>query len=357
MTKYPCLEFDLRKLRHNAAVIQKLCSVKGIEIVGITKGFTAIPEIVKVMIDSGIQLLGDSRLENIQVLKDAGFKNDVMLIRIPMLHEVDLVVRLASCSLNSEIVVMKALSSEAIKQGKIHDVILMVELGDLREGVLPEELQDTIQKILSLKGIRLRGLGVNLNCVSGIQPTVKNLTELVKLAQKSEKELGINLKILSGGSTSTVALIAQNTIPHQINQLRIGEGILLGHTDIFTPLDDTFQDAITLSAEIIELKEKVSTPRGLVSRDAFGQIPKTESAGIRKRAILAIGKQDVYPEHLAPLDKKLNIIAASSDHLVIDVTDSNRKYRVGGAIQFQPSYPGILSATTSKYVSVQFKDE
>jgi ornithine racemase len=357
MRKYPCLEFDLGKIRHNATTIQKLCSVKGIKIVGITKGFSAIPEIVQTMIDSGIKLLGDSRLENIQSLKTAGFKNEMMLIRIPMLHEVEQVVRLASCSLNSEIVVLEALSSAAVEQGKIHEIILMVDLGDLREGVLPEQIRETIQKILPLKGIRLMGLGVNLNCVSGIQPTVDNLTELVTLCQKTEKELGLNLKILSGGATSSLALVTQDTMPKGINQLRIGEGILLGHTDIFTSLNNTFQDAITLSAEIIELKQKESTPRGLIFRDAFGQIPKHQNVGVRKRAILAIGKQDVYPDHLSPLDKALNIIAASSDHLVVDVTDSSRKYRVGEAIQFQPSYPGILSATTSKYVSILFKHE
>jgi ornithine racemase len=354
MRKYPCLEIDLGKLRHNATIIKKLCADKGIEIVGITKGFTAIPEVVQAMVDSGIKLLGDSRLENIQSLKTAGFKNEMMLIRIPMLHEAGQVVRLASCSLNSEIIVIEALSAAAIEQKKIHDIILMVDLGDLREGVLPDQIQKTIQKLLPLKGIRLTGLGVNLNCVSGIQPTVDNLTELVTLCQKTEKELGLDLKILSGGSTSSLALVTQNTMPERINQLRIGEGILLGHSDIDTQLDDTFQDAFILAAEIIELKQKETTPRGLVFRDAFGQIPKHQNVGVRKRAILALGKQDVYPEYLSPLDEKINVVAASSDHLIVDVTDSGVEYQIGKEIRFILTYPGILSTTTSKYVSLRF---
>ena len=353
MRKNPCLEINLGKLRRNAEVIHTLCSNKGIEIIGITKGFTAIPKIARVMIECGINVLGDSRLENIKSLRTAGIEVEMMLIRIPMLHEVDLVVQLVDCSLNSEISVIEALSSSANKQKKIHDIILMVDLGDLREGVLPEKIQDTIQKILPLKGIRLKGLGVNFNCVSGIQPTVENLTELVTLRQKIEKELGLDLKILSGGATSSLALVTQNTIPDQINQLRIGEGILLGHSDILTPIENTFQDAFLLSAEIIELKQKESTPRGLVFRDAFGQIPKHQTTGLRNRAILAIGKQDVYPDHLSPLDKEIKLIAASSDHLIVDVTDSGVEYQVGQEIQFTLSYPGILSTTTSKYVSVR----
>lgn len=352
MRKNPRIEFNLRKLQHNVTTIYNMCAAKGVEIVGVTKGFTAIPEIARVMVDGGIKTLGDSRLENIQVLRAAGIKAEMMLIRIPMLHEVDLVVKLVNCSLNSEIAIIKELSDAAIKQGKIHDIILMLDLGDLREGLLPEDTLDTVKDIITLKGVRLKGLGVNFNCISGLEPTVDKLMELVTLSLKIEKELGINLEILSGGSTSSLALVVKHTIPGGINQLRIGEGILLGHTDIFTNLEDTCQDSIILSAEIIELKQKESIPRGSIARDSFGKVPKFKANGIRKRAILAIGKQDIYPDHLSPLDKNITIIAASSDHLVVDVTDSTTSLQIGDEIQFIPTYPGILSSTTSKYVNV-----
>jgi len=354
MKKYPCLEIDLGKVSHNVAEINKLATAKGIEIIGIIKGFNAIPEIVQAMIKSGLKFLGASRLENIQPLIAAGIKAEMMLIRIPMLHEVDSVVKLTNCSLNSEISVMEALSLAAIKQNKIHDIILMVDLGDLREGILPEEVYDTAKKIIPLKGIHLKGLGVNFDCVSGFQPSVSALNELVILSQKIEKDLGIVLEVVSGGSTSSLGLVVQDTIPSQVNQLRVGEGILLGHSDIFTNLENTFQDAFILSAEIIELKNKESVPTGKIGRNSFGEIPKFQAEGVRKRAILAVGKQDVYPDHLNPLDKKIKIIAASSDHLIIDVTDSTIDYKVGDEIQFIPSYPGILSITTSKYVSLRF---
>lgn len=352
MRKNPRIVFNLGKLQHNVTTIYNMCAAKGVEIVGVTKGFTAIPEIARVMVDGGIKTLGDSRLENIQVLREAGIKAEMMLTRIPMLHQVDLVVKLVNCSLNSEIVIIKELSDTAIKQGKIHDIILMVDLGDLREGLLPEDTLDTVKDIITLKGVRLKGLGVNFNCISGIEPTVDKLMELVNLSLKIEKELGCNLEILSGGNTSSLALVVKHTIPGGINQLRIGEGILLGHTDLFTNLEDTYQDSIILSAEIIELKQKESIPRGSIARDSFGKIPKFKANGIRKRAILAIGKQDIYPDHLSSLDKNITIIAASSDHLVVDVTESTTSLQIGDEIQFIPTYPGILSSTTSKYVKV-----
>ena len=352
MKKNPRIEFNLEKLQHNVATICNMCATKGINIVGVTKGFTAIPEIAQVMLDGGIKTLGDSRLENIQVLRSAGIKAEMMLTRIPMLHEVKLVLKLVNCSLNSEIVIIKELSDTAIKNDKVHDIILMVDLGDLREGILPGDTLDAVKDIITMKGVQLKGLGANFNCLSGIEPTVDNLMELVTLSVAIEKELGINLEILSGGSTSSLALVVNRTIPEKVNQLRIGEGILLGHSDILTNLEDTYQDSIILSAEIIELKQKESTPRGAIVRDSFGKIPKFKSNGIRKRAILAIGKQDIYPDHLSPLDKKIAIIAASSDHLVVDVTDSITSLQIGDEIQFIPTYPGILSSTTSKYVKV-----
>lgn len=352
MRKNPRIEFNLEKLQHNVTTIYNMCAAKGIDIVGITKGFTAIPEIAQVMFEGGIKTLGDSRLENIQILRSAGIKAKMMLTRIPMFHEVNLVLKLVNCSLNSEIVIIKELSDTAIKKDKIHDIILMVDLGDLREGILPEDTLDAVRDIITMKGVRLTGLGTNFNCLSGVEPTVDNLMELVSLSVSIEKELGINLEILSGGSTSSLALVVKHTIPEKVNQLRIGEGILLGHSDILTNLEDTYQDSIIVFAEIIELKQKESTPRGEIVRDSFGKLPKFKENGIRKRAILAIGKQDIYPEHLSPLDKRITIIGASSDHLVVDVTDSTTSLQIGDEIQFIPTYPGILSSTTSKYVKV-----
>ncbi len=352
MRKNPRIELNLNKLRQNIATIYNLCAAKGVEVVGVTKGLAALPVIAQVMVDGGIKVVGDSRLENILTLREAGIKAKMMMIRIPMLHEVDLVVKLADCSLNSEIIVIQGLSTAAIKQKKNHNIILMVDLGDLREGVLPTDVFGLVKEIRTLKGVRLKGLGVNFNCISGIDPTPEKLLELVSLSTKIEKDLGIKLEILSGGNTSSLALVVNDTLPEQINQLRIGEGILLGHTDIFTDLKGTFQDPIKLFAEIIELKQKESTPLGSISRDSFGQIPKIKAMGVRTRAILAIGKQDIYPDDLSPLDQNITIVAASSDHLVVDVTKSTTSFKVGDEIQFIPTYPGILSAITSKYVKV-----
>ena len=78
-----------------------------------------------------------------------------------------------------------------------------------------------------------------------------------------------------------------------------------------------------LEAQIIELKSKRSLPIGEIGVDAFGQRPYYEDRGIIRRAILAIGKQDTDPDSMISLDEKIDILGASSDHLILDVSKSD----------------------------------
>ncbi len=351
----PRLDIYLDKIKKNSENIKNLCLQHEIEVVGVTKGCCAIPEVAQAMIEGGIKILGDSRIENIKKLKGFKIKADMMLIRIPMLSEVDKVIRWADISLNSEISVIKSLSQTALKNDLIHKIILMIDLGDLREGIMPGETLRMVEEIRELSGVKLIGLGANFCCISGAMPSQKNLTKLVKLAEEIENNFGIALEVISGGNTSVLKLVEDNIIPERINQLRIGVGILLGQDDARSRnLIGTYQDTFILTGEIIELKEKHSLPQGEIGRDAFGEMPVFQDLGIRKRAILAIGKQDIRLNSLIPLKEGIKIIGASSDHLIIDVTDFKEDVRVGDGIKFRLNYPALLSATTSNYINKYF---
>lgn len=324
--------------------------------VGVTKGFTAIHQIVTAMVEGGIQELADARMENIVELRKRNFNQPITLLRIPRLSNVDYVVRYADTSINSEITVIKALADAASKIGKVHQVILMVDVGDLREGILQEHVLGTVEQIICLQGVKLVGLGTNMGCFGGVLPSVDNLGLLVELADTVERQLGYKMDIISGGGTSTLLLVENNIVPDGINQLRIGEGILLGtDTTNNRKIPGLHQDAFRLRAEVIEVKSKPSVPVGEIGRDAFGNIPQFEDAGIRKRAILALGKQDVYIEGIFPLDETLMILGASSDHTIVDITNANQDIKVGDEISFGLIYPGLLSASDSRYVKKLFK--
>ena len=353
----PILEIDLNKIRFNCGKVVEKCHQQGIEVLGVTKGFNAIPQIVSAMVKGGVDGLADARLENIYKLRKRGFKQDITLLRIPRLSKASLVAQYADISVNSEMIVIRALAEAGQKMGKAHKVILMVDVGDLREGVMPENVVDTVQRISCLKGVELLGLGTNMGCFGGILPTNDNLGLLIELA-RDIKKLGIKLEIISGGGTSSLLLVENNAVPPGINQLRIGEGILLGtdttHKRIIPWL---FQDAFLLKAEVIEVKFKPSVPKGSIGRDAFGHIPSFVDRGIRKKAILALGKHDVLIEGIIPVDEHMIVLGASSDHLIVDISDATTKIEVGAEIAFRLTYAGLLSISNSRYVNKTFVED
>jgi len=352
----PILEIDLEKIRYNSSQVVEKCHQQGIDVIGVTKGFSAMHQIVSAMVEGGIDGLADARMENVIELRKRGFIQPITLLRLPSLSNVINVVQHTNTSINSEITVIKALAQAAKKLKKIHQVILMVDVGDLREGILQENVLDIAKQISCLKEIRLSGLGTNMGCFGGILPSPKNLGKLVKMGHAVEQQLGIKLEIISGGGTSSLFLVENHHIPDGVNQLRIGEGILLGtDTTNSRKISWLHHDAFLLRAEVIEVNSKPTIPTGTIGRDAFGNIPEFIDIGIRERAIVSMGKQDVNIEGINPIDENLIILGASSDHLIIDITDSEQKIKVGDQIAFSLTYAGLLSVSDSKYVGKLFK--
>src|SRR5690606_14907367 len=139
----------------------------------------------------------------------------------------------------------KALSKASKGKGVTHKIILMYDLGDLREGYFKEEdLFEAIEEILKLEGIEIIGLGTNLTCYGGVIPRGENLGRLVNLANKIEKEYNINLDIISGGNSSTLHLLINDKKIDGINHLRLGESIVLGRETAFgNRIENTYDDA------------------------------------------------------------------------------------------------------------------
>jgi predicted amino acid racemase len=348
---YPYLTVDLLKIEHNSRTIVSLAQEHGIEVTGVTKGICGHPEVAKAMLRGGVSSIGDSRIENIQRLKAAGVQTTFMLLRVPPLSGVAEVVETVDLSLNSELSVLHALSEAASHRGKIHEVILMVELGDLREGIPPEDLVRFVRGTLKLTGIRIRGLGSNLACFAGIVPNTENMQQLVDLATEVEKVTGYRFDWISGVNSSGLELITLKSMPKRINHARIGEAILLGRETIHRKAwSGTYQDAFLLHAEILELKTKASVPIGERSEDAFGQFPIFEDRGKVERALMNVGREDITMEGLTPVDPRVTILGASSGYLIVDVTQAHGAFRVGDELSFFLNYSALLRASTSEYV-------
>ncbi|HHZ00049.1 MAG TPA: ornithine racemase Orr [Sedimentibacter sp.] len=354
---YPRLVIDLKKVKNNLDRITEMVKGSGCSLMIVTKGASADMEVYKLLNESDIDYIADSRIQNLKKYEGTG--KERVLLRLPMNSETDQVVKYADISLNSELKTIRNLDEAAKKQGKVHKIILMIDLGDLREGIFfknEDEIFNAVEEILKLKNIELFGIGVNLTCYGAVIPKKDNLSILVEIARKIEKKFGIKLQMISGGNSSSIHLIGKGELPEGINNLRVGEAFLLGGETAYSQkLKGFFDDAFTLEAEIIELKEKQSVPIGETGVDAFGNKPVYEDRGIIKRAILAVGRQDADPDGLQPIDSKIDILGASSDHLILDVSKSDREYEVGDIVSFKLSYSSLLRASTSGYVAREYR--
>lgn len=346
---FPKIEISRSKMKANSKLMYDLFTPRGVSLMGVTKCFCAIEEAAQAMVDGGISMLADSRIKNLKRLVNIPVKK--VLLRLPMEDELEDVVRYADYSLNSELSTLKLLGKTAISMGKVHNVIIMVDLGDLREGVWFEDINEFISHAVEISGIAIKGFGVNLTCYGGVIPDENNLGKLVAISESMRNKYNLQIEIISGGNSSSVYLMEEGRFPSGINNLRLGEILLLGRETAFgRSVEGMHRDIFVLKAKIIELKNKPSVPIGNIGMDAFGNIPFHENRGIIKRAILAIGRQDIDPDGLFPIDSKIEILGASSDHTILDVTNSNVEYKAGDIVEFHMDYGCLLRACTSEYV-------
>lgn len=347
---YPRVIIDIKKIRENVEKIVRLCNEERIEVAGVTKGVCAHESVVDSFVKGGVKYLADSRVGNLKKLQK--YQLPKIMLRIPMISEVDDVVRYSDISLNSEINTVKALSKSAVKYEKTHKIILMIDLGDLREGYFcEEELYRAVEEILDLQRIKIIGIGTNLTCYGGVIPEKSNLDKLVMYKNILEQNYDLNLEIISGGNSSSLDLINKEKMPKGINNLRLGEAFLLGKETAYgKQIKGANIDAFTLEVEVIEVKNKPSIPIGNLGRDAFGKTPVFKDKSVRKRILCGIGRQDIELDSLVPKDKNLIIIGASSDHMILDGSDSKYNYKVGDILKFRLKYGGVLNTMTSEYV-------
>jgi predicted amino acid racemase len=347
----PRIEISLHQIRDNARMLSELYGQRGISIMGVSKAVLGESSIVKAMVQGGASFIADSRIENIEKMKAAGISTQFVLLRTP-LSQAESVVRSADISLNTEYATLQKLSYYAKACNKNHRVIVMVELGDLREGVLPNDLSEFFRQAISLSHIKIVGIGCNLACYGGVKPADKNMQELSELFDVIENEFHLGLTIISGGNSANYEWYKSTKDVGNINNLRLGESILLGlETMNRKTIPRLHTGAFQLVAEVIESKKKPSLPFGEIGQDAFGNIPVFQDQGIHQRVIIALGKQDILASSLKS-NNSLEILGSSSDHIILNCKNNNLK--VGDEVNFALDYGGLLAAMTSPFIKKHF---
>lgn len=349
----PRLEIDLAKIHHNARVLVDLLGGRGISVWGVTKATLGLPDVAREYLAAGVSGLADSRVQNLQTMRSAGVEADMALIRSPMIGQAALVVRNADISLNTELDIISELSKAAQSMARTHGVVLMIELGDLREGIMPADLETVVRQTLRFPNIALKGIGTNLACRCGVAPDAANMGELSRLADAIDAAFGPVLSIVSGGNSSNLEWVLGGSNTGRINNLRLGESILLGCEPLHRkPIEGLFTDAITLVAEVIESKVKPSQPWGEIAQTAIGATPSLKNRGSISQAVLALGHSDTDPEGLTP-PSGIEILGSSSDHLILD--SGQNCLPVGAELAFQLNYSALIRAMASPFVAKQIE--
>lgn len=348
------LKLYREKLRANHKVLVKMFAKEDIEWGVVTKVLCGNRRYLQELVDLGVEEMHDTRISNLKAIKAIAPEVQTVYIKPPAKRSWENVVKYADVSFNSDLTTIRGLSAEAVKQKRLHKVIIMVEMGDLREGVMGDSLGDFYAKVFELPGIEIIGIGTNLNCLNGVMPSTDKLIQLSLYKQLIEARFDKKIPWVSGGTTVALPLLLNKQLPHGVNHFRIGEALFFG-ADLFTggTLPGMNADVFKLFTEVIELYEKPVVPTGERMENPSGRKAKFSDADRGRktyRAIIDVGLLDVQPGFLIPDDDRVKVIEASSDMLVVDLGESSQNYKVGDVMTFGLKYMGALTVMNSRYI-------
>ncbi len=336
----PRVEIDLVKIQANARHLVRRIGACGISVTGVTKAVCGHPDVAGAMVDGGVVGLADARIKNVVRMRTAGITCPISMIRAPLLSEMEDVIRSCDASYNTEMDTILKLGAAAKKKNTTHDVILMVEMGDMREGILPENLNDFATRVVVTPGVALKGIAANFACMGNVAPSACDMAMLSRLADQVEGARGPILELVSGGGSANLPWTLGEDSSGRVNNLRLGEAILLG-TDPVTghPIPGLHTDAFALFAEVIETRLKPSAIPPASIGPELGMLKSGRNDDLRTRTILAVGQQDTDTSGLT-FPSEILFIGATSDHTVVDTAES--AVPVGSEMKMGMNYSALM---------------
>lgn len=341
----PSLSINLQIIEDNTRTLLGFCHDKGVIPVGISKLLAVSDKIASTMVLGGVQTVGDTQLQNLKKLTGAPLRR--VLLRRPVLSEVNELVSYTEVSLHSERGVLEALSQAAVKAGKSHGVIIVHDLDYMREeGLDDSDTEQLAALVLALPGLQLVGISSHLACYG--EPELANKASRGKadgwrscLALEQHPQMGVN-----GG----ILMMPGKGMPH-LNQLRSGRSSIIGIGLNNALIPGTPQSAIRLQAELVEIKEMSSVYAYSIHAGRTNDDLRFNDRGIRLRALCAIGKQHLDVSQITPADEGIMIIGATDNRLILDITDADRRFQVGDSLNFYLSYCGVMQCMESDAVA------
>jgi len=348
------ITLNAEKLERNYRYLDKLFNDNNVKWSVVSKLLCGNPEFLEVLLSFKPSQVCDSRVSNLKMINKLNSAIETAYIKPPPKRSIKSIVKYADISYNTEYQTIKLLSEEAGRQGKLHKIVIMIEMGELREGVMREDFMDFFEKVFQLPNIEVIGVGTNLTCMYGVLPNSDKLIQLSLYEQLIEARFNRSIPYVSGGSSVTIPLIHQGILPKGINHFRVGETLFLG-TNVYdgSRYENMENDVFKLYAEIIELTEKPMVPEGEMGANLEGEsveFDEEKRGETSYRAIMDIGLLDIDDEHIQIKDKGIEMVGASSDMIVVDLGDNKQNFKVGDLIEFNLDYMGTLRALSSNYI-------
>jgi len=348
------LVINLRALHHNIETIDGWVKGHGATWTLVTKALCGHVDTIRALQALGVRSMADSRVDNLKAIGKISPDFESWYLRLPSLTNVSEVVAVSDVSLNSELPVIDEIDRIAGEMDKKHHIIVMIELGDLREGILPGSLIEFYEHVFKLDHVEVLGIGANLGCLAGIVPTIDQMMQLALYRELLELKFGHSLPMISAGSSAVLPMLLEGRVPEPINHFRIGEAVFLG-SDLISggTLKGLRDDAFILEAEIVEVKEKslaMQTDSSGIS--TFEPISTEEFAPGQRgyRALLAVGQLDADIKALTPISPNVQLAGASSDVTVVNLGDNPDGLKVGDTLKFRPGYSALVRLMIGKYI-------
>lgn len=356
------------KIQQNIQYLSDYFESKNIEWSLITKVFSGDKEFLKNILTKDviakINSVGDSRLTSLKNLREVNPDMKTIYIKPPAAIYADEVVQYADISLNTSYSTISALNEASKKQNKIHKIIIMVELGELREGVNRDDLISFYEKVFNLENIEVIGIGSNLGCMYGVEPTYDKLLQLYLYKELISAKFKHDLPLLSGGTSITLPLAEDESMPSHINHFRVGEAAFFGVSPLDNqPFKELHTDTFEFHANIIELDEKKVVPEGIISEANVGYaLEQDESVDVSEKstkAILDFGLLDVNTEDITSNEPGIDLVGVTSDMTVVDLgdnrtKDNKNKFKVGDKVKFTLNYMAVARLLNSKFITKTF---
>lgn len=339
------LKIKMDNIVSNFIKIKEICDKLKIELVTVTKVCLSNKRIVDILMEKGANFVADSYVENLCGLP-TGLKK---MLFTPPLSAIKLEKDCCDLFYLSDLEAIEAIGENRHISKK--NILLPLELGDMREGLLEEELIPFLRKALKIKGVNIAGIGANLGCLIGKLPDQKVMEKLERLIADVKRELGFEFETVSMGGTLLFDMMVNSELYSGINQLRIGEAIFFGHNMSYNKdIPNLSQDTFIFSGEILEINEKNTDHVDNSGYNALGLKTPVVARGMRRLAVLDFGKLAAPLYGLTPLDSNITPFGCSHNHTVIDITEAKGSYKSGDYVDFRANYNSAAYAMIAPFV-------